>query len=919
MIKHRPQPKLKSAQKRLASERSHDTQVKPFQDVPVQDNPLVNPILTPANVVFLQRTVGNRAVNRMIHKDHARQEFAPQEDEQQPRAQPVQMRDAPSVALVAHDSAIQRDGGLLSKLKFWEKKPVKPLTQDEQTRKLQLETALQDLDRDVTQDLLQARNKINQHKADQAIQQQVSQAKTGVESSKSAEVRKTGGLIERRVGDYFKNFESALSGHESTFNRQKTAFNTAITARAFDKAHAIIQEMMTTALSIHNAKNDVPRTSHQAQTDVAMEITAAKSGLTKKIDALTWADLRKSISDAAVKLGDLRDNAQKYFSYQMLDLQTINFHIKDTEALIANAKPSGVTVDINAMIAYLKNHDEAKKLLYSSTEPRPEDMVAVLSGTYRGFGVKLIPQQPRARGQLPPPPVRKLLTGNLALVLRLILLYRARTGAVGSTPLPAFTGGYDTIPNDRGRVGRAQWLYQKAFDQYENALALYDRCDTEASKPTKSQTKPDTGQITNIAGFWDAVHKLTADVGSLKSVDKQQVKDESTKYNAKIGMRQMGKGKRVVKQIFAPLLSVGYGLLSGGRKTVKAETGPAGYGTTFKVEDKADQIASAVKEIGQIWGNVGGKGEGMGGAPGRIIFGIFKVVRLIIDVLSGIFGNVGMLATLGSIISTPLAASGYGAAVPGVFASIASAVLIGSLACIGAKAVIDAILLGWSGIAKLGVKDPRARRNMRQVVKSTGKDLAGDVIEGGATVGGVAIGAGVGTAFGGEFGPGFVDAFNPQAAYTGNVMQQGTTISEGYKKTAEIGAGTVSDPLTGLPKEGIGAGLDRIPEKDSDVPDDDLAKPLEKSGGVVTWIIGKLMGISGKQHAGTGAKITRAIDRILKRVGALALDVLGALTLLPALIYDIVKGIYTGVKDYRKAKADQQQEMAKSRTRRGIP
>jgi hypothetical protein len=772
--------------------------------------------------------------------------------------------------------------------------------------------------RDAIKDqITEAQHKVDRQKIDPQIKGMVDDATNKVGGSRDKTIRKRKGLVSKRVDAYFQEYNKKLKEQQDAFNQKKQELMSALQSQKFTEAKTALDAIKQIKTKVNDLKTQIPNR-QKAKDDVALEIAAGKGGLKSKIGAMTWKEMRSSISDAAVKLGDKRDEAQKYYAYQMLDLQTINYHIKDTEQVITDAKPRRSNVALPAMFGHLKNHALSKQFL-GGNDPTVRDIKGMLGSTFRRYWRIRIPRRPR-RGQ-PQRPLLKTYPQLLTPFIRLVLLYRARVGAAGSLSgiggvpvLPAdFTGGYEgLIPKDKGRVGRAQWLYQTAFDQYEDALKLYDTYETKSQSRTSG--KPDAGEVTKVGKFWDHVNFLHADVRSLKTVDKQKVKEESAKYNKKIGTRQMSKGKRVAKKIFAPLLSVGYGLISGGRKSVKAETGPAGYRTDFKVEDKADKIAESVKEIGMIWGNVGDMGAGLGhkGMAGRIVFGIFKVVRLIVDILAGIFGNIGMLAALGGLISTPLAASGYGASVPGIFAAISTGVLIGSLACTAAKGVIDLILLAWSGIAKAGARDPRSRRNLRKVVKSTGMDLAGDVGEGIITTGGALISAGIGSGISGDsYGKALGETFAPNLAYSAGINPEIGKLT-GTMTGMGLGSGVV-DPTMGLIQEGTGTALDAGKESETDVPDQDVTKPLEKSGGLITWIIKKLKGV--EHVGGKGGKVARAIDRIIKRVVMLAVDIIGALTLLPALLYDIIKGIIVGVKSYREAKQSAQTQKTQSTTR----
>ena len=195
---------------------------------------------------------------------------------------------------------------------------------------------------------------------------------------------------------------------------------------------------------------------------------------------------------------------------------------------------------------------------------------------------------------------------------------------------------------------------------------------------------------------------------------------------------------------------------------------------------------------------------------------------------------------------------------------------------------------------------------MRKNVKQSGMDMVGDVVEGGMTGVGVVAGAGVGASFGENFGESMGQAFNPAASYTGNVWQSGTNLGSKMVPTA-IGSYGL-DPVGGVVQDAVGTGTGRVPEQSVDAPERDATKSLEKSSGVVTGIIAAIKEKFGKKHAGTGAKVTRAIDRIFKRALTLGLDLVMALTLLPGVLYDVIKGIIQGVKDYKAAKKSETDE-----------
>jgi len=760
-----------------------------------------------------------------------------------------------------------------------------------------------DIKTHIEDEITDAKDTVTNYKAEQDIKDALSTGKDQVKDSKSKAVKGHGNLMDKRVNKYFDAFLKQLTAQKNTLTSHLSKLLKLVTSNKFDKAKILVTPIKAVETEVTNIKGQIPADKTTATTKVEQEVTAGKAGLTKDLGKLKWSDLRKSISDAAVKLGDKRDEAQKYYAYHMLDTETINFHIQDTVGRLKLEKPPNSPADPTVMAADIKTHPKAKLELLNGPDPKPDRQSIVDESGHTNYYKYSSGTPPTVSTHAIP-----------SLVDRLVLLYRARGMALGAsheagTPqLTAFAGGFTGVPLDQGRVGRAQKIYQILFDHYADAITTYEEYNGK-----DNMTKPGEADREKVAKYWERVDKAYADVKNLKAIDKQQVKDESSKYNSKIGTRQMAKGKRVAKQIFAPLLSVGYGLISGGRKSVAAETAVGGYRTDLKTKDRADQIADSVQEIASIWGNVDEKGEGMGGKGGRVFFGILKMVRMIIDLIGGIAGNVGFLATLGGIITSPLGASVVGGALPGIFAAIASVSLIVGLSSVAGKAAIDLITLAWSGIGSAVSKgkglDPRSRRNLRKNAKSSGVSLAGDVVEGGLMVGGAAAGAGIG---GGDFASGFADSFSPAASYSGNVMSSGTN---GASKAFTTGMGGLADMGGGgLVKEGIGVGLDKAPEKSSEVPEDgnagpDLDKSLEKSGGLISKIVKKAR---GGVDAGKGAKVARAFDRILKRGAIMLLDIVGALTMLPHLIYDIAAGISKGYKAYKAAKRNEQAQKTKS-------
>jgi hypothetical protein len=749
-----------------------------------------------------------------------------------------------------------------------------------------------------------ATDKVNNFKTAQDVKDEVTSGKDTVKNSKSKAVQGHGGLMDKRVNKYFDAFLKQLVAQKNVLTSNLSKFAGYITSSKFVKAVAFVASIKAVNAEVTNIKGQIPADTNEAKTQTGKEVTAAKGGLTKPIDKLKWSDLRVSISDAAVKLGDKRDEAQKYYAYHMLDVETINFHIEDTIGRFKLDKPAKSPADVDVMKDHVKGHTKSKEELLGGSNPKPHrDTIMGVHKNYYEYSYVNSAGQTKNKTHKAP-----------SLIDRLVLLYRARgmslgkNHVAGAPVLTAFDNGFSSVPLDEGRVGRAQKVYQILFDHYADAITLYEEYNGK-----DNTTKPGDTDREKVAKYWERVDKAYSDVKNLKAKDKQQVKDESSKYNSKIGTRQMGKGKRVAKKIFSPLLSVGYGLISGGRKSVTADTAVGGYRTDLKTEDRADKIAEAVQEIASIWGNVDEKGEGMGGKGGRVFFGILKMVRMIIDIIGGIAGNVGFLATLGSIITSPLGATVAGGVLPGIFAAIASVSLIVGLSAVAGKAAIDLITLAWSGIGSAVSKgkglDPRSRRNLRKNAKSSGANLAGDVLEGGLMVGGAAAGTAIG---GGDFGSGFADAFSPAASYSGNVM---SSSAGGASKSLAAGMGGLADMGGGgLINEGAGTGLGRIAENESEVPEDgsagpDLDKSLEKSGGLISKIVKKAR---GGVDAGKGAKVARAFDRILKRGLIILLDIVGGLTMLPHLIYDIAKGIHKGYKGYREAKTNERAQKTKS-------
>lgn len=765
------------------------------------------------------------------------------------------------------------------------------------------DTMKSDVKTHIEEEINDAKTLVEGFKAEQAIKDEVTGGQDEVKDSKSKAVQGHGGLMDKRVKKYFDAFINQLTAQKNILTSNLSKFAGYITASKFVKAVALVTGIKTVATDVTNIKDQIPADTLEAKNKTELEITAAKGGLTKEIGKLKWSDLRKSISDAAVKLGDKRDEAQKYYAYHMLDTETINFHIQDTVGRLKLDKPPNSPADVDVMKDGIKGHDKSKEELLTGSNPKPHRKAIVDESGHTNY-------YKYSSGNPPTESTHKI----PSLVDRLVLLYRARGMSLGTlheagTPtLTAFNNGFSGVPLDQGRVGRAQSIYQILFDHYADSIALYETYDGK-----DNTTKPGDADREDVAKYWERVDKAYSDVKNLKAVDKDQVKKESAKYNSKIGTRQMGKGKRVAKKIAAPLLSVGYGLISGGRKSVDAETAVGGYRTDLKTQDRADKIAEAVQEIASIWGNVDEKGEGMGGKGGRVFFGILKMVRMIVDLIGGIAGNVGFLAALGGIITSPLGATVAGGVLPGIFASIASVSLLVGLGSVAGKAAIDLITLAWSGIGSTVSKskglDPRSRRNLRKNAKASGADLAGDVVEGGLMVGGAAAGAAIG---GGDVGAGFADAFSPAASYSGNVMSAG---ANGASKAFTGGMGSLADMGGGgLIKEGAGSGLANIAENQSEVPEDgtagpDLDQSLEKSGGLISKIVKKAR---GGVDAGKGAKVARAFDRILKRGAIILLDIVGALTMLPHLIYDVAAGIYKGYKAFKAAKHSERDQKANS-------
>ena len=247
------------------------------------------------------------------------------------------------------------------------------------------------------------------------------------------------------------------------------------------------------------------------------------------------------------------------------------------------------------------------------------------------------------------------------------------------------------------RMRLADQYTQETNVLYDQAMALYKAID--AARSGDDHSPEQINQAILKAG--DAREKVALASVRLEKMRKfkQEVYDESQKYQKYVGERAMNKHKRRAKKVVGMIAGPGLRALTGGLYRVEAEDEAGGYRVGLKSRTIIDDIIKKYYELKQLVKGVDGSHvRGLGGKHGARAYVFFKAIAFALQIVRDISSSVALWVTI--------VTGGQGAPVGAVFASIA---LYSGLA----KAAVDLLLLIWSGIGLANTNDPESRAILR--------------------------------------------------------------------------------------------------------------------------------------------------------------------------------------------------------------
>jgi hypothetical protein len=452
------------------------------------------------------------------------------------------------------------------------------------------------------------------------------------------------------------------------------------------QSHALVDEAEQLVESMREQVNNMDG---RANT----ERDAARSGL-KDTRSLPAAE--KSASDSVLSLMTIKSKVDGYYLYLATDLEVLKEHVARkggsisenfSEAAAMRAMGSGMQrAESEGDPGMLDDHQAFDMggrdgNMEGGTEEDPEKRKEIQkaeteAGMLKGGNALkngIRPLAPLSK------PQKKFAKQVKRLELRAMLYAKAQK----------------RMPLAKDHTEKVEALHQEATAHY----AAIDQARSENEHGGKTVTPEQINiAISHAGSARESVAKGTVHLEKMRKF-KQEVYEESQKYEKYVGQRAMSSGKRKAKKLLGIVAGGGLRALTGGMYRVEAADEAGGYRVNLKSVSIVEDMIRKHHELQAIVSGLDGSHvKGLGGKHGARAYAVFKGIAFGLQIARDIASAVALWVTI--------VTGGAGAPVGAVFATIA---LYAALA----KAAIDLLLLIWSGVGLANTNDPRSRSILR--------------------------------------------------------------------------------------------------------------------------------------------------------------------------------------------------------------